>query len=198
MKCSACGVAKMPGDYLEMRSAYNPKDPDPQVCDHCRKYGPPLADPLRGLNVKERKALKVLAAGGSHRAASRASGIDDKTLRESLAGENKSSMRAAFSRLMVDQGLDPDSIITVLREGLSANKHQWNSKDKEFNEFPDFSSRLNAAKTAIKVHSLEPPKEAAGGAGTNAVQVVINTNVGSDQPIEKPGTYTIEVEASDG
>lgn len=199
VECSTCGIRKPPEDYLEIESRYDAADVTPEVCDHCRKFGPPMADPLRGLDAKQRRAMKSLAAGGSLTEASRASGIDRKTLRESLRGEGRGTMQAAFSRLMVDEGLDSTSILTVFKEAIRANKHQWNSDAKEFEAFPDHGVRLNTAKHVTKLHALEPEREGASAGVKGGIQVNVQTNLGSDEPIEAPGTYRVSVgTVSDG
>lgn len=172
-----------------MTSSYDPKDPSPQVCDHCRKYGPPLPDALTSVPPNWRRSLKVLANGGNITDAAKAGDMDRKTLRAALDGKENKFFRAALQRLMVDKGLTAEVVIDALKEGLKADKHQWNPEEKEFDAFPDHSTRVGVAKHVMRQWGAEEPKEAVEMNHQNVgVQVTINTNLGSESRQAVPGT----------
>ena len=196
--CDSCNEGKLPDFFLEMTSELDPQAPSPQVCDHCRKFGPPVPDPCAPLTGQWRTAIMILAGRGSQTDAAEASGLSRSSIRTMLKGSDNADVRAAYQRLLIDVGMHGAKMAQIVAEAGDANQLKWHPTEKEFIETPDHNVRLNAVRTAMKAQGLEAPKEKAGDLPSSAVQVVINTNLGSKDPVKQAGTYTVVADTDDG
>lgn len=189
--------------YLRQLESGIELDPDeaiPQWCDGCATYGPPLENPLGDLTPNQLAGMKMLAGGASIAATARHMKIDRTDLRRMLSGKDRGVFRAAYQRLLIAKGIDPESIATVIAEGMKATRAQWHRESGGFVEFPDHSNRLKAATIAQKTLDLNPPNELSRPPGEMAsgVNIFLNTNLGERDERTERDVYTIESREIDG
>lgn len=188
--CEACKLKKPVDEFLQMRSELDPQAPSPQVCDHCRTFGPPVADPTAQLTPQELHAMEILVAGGSIRDAARISGIDQGDMNRMVRGKVMPHFRAALQNILRHMGLTPQRLGKVLLETLGAEQPKWNPATKDWDFFPDHSNRRGVARDLLKMLGADEPKEQSVKAGdTGGLVVNIMTNIGSKQGSDDiPGT----------
>lgn len=194
--CEGCTVEKEPEEYsryLKIMGSLDSDEAPAMLCDYCAVYGPPLSDPFHQLTPRELRSLESLAAGGSINAAAKIMKVSRTQLKALIRGESddKPFLRQAYKRLMISLGASPRKIAEVFHEGLSADKHQWNSEQGVFQAFPDHSNRMKAAAAIQKVLDLDAPQEKAAEAavgGGNTFNFVTNLD-GRSKVVEEG--YTI-------
>ena len=190
--CGGCGLHRQPEDFAKF-DAEPREEGDPRLCDYCFTYGPPARDPLAKMDVKTRKAMVVLASGGSIAEAARVRGCDPTTIKHQLSGKDKGTFREAFQAILIDEGIGPDTIAKTLMSSLEAKKYIPNG-DNEPYEVEDYGTQLKAATLAVKLLDLMPPQELSKmtGAGTTAIALVINTNIDATVVEQEPEAFTVE------
>ncbi len=196
--CETCGIAKPSTQFtrfLELVAEAKAADEDwsiDRLCDHCATYGPPLENPLAKLSPKEIEALSVLAAGGSMRRAALCLGVDERSMRNYLAGREKPVIRAAYQKLCIQMGLTPEALARVVVEALGATKSHFNTDGELIGESPDHNVRLKAAAMGLKILQLEQPAELARRAADEDAMLrpQIVTNLDGNSTIDEQG-YTV-------
>jgi len=187
--CDGCGVPKSPDEFSKFFAKDLSLDADeapPMLCNYCATYGPPMEDPLAEMNVRERQAMLMLAAGGTVAGAARHIGMSKEKLRDILSGRERGVFREAFQKMLVSEGLGPDSIVNAIKRSITGKKYQWNQDTSEFQEFEDHAAQTRAADMLIKLFDLKPPQELARNvepATGKGVVVNIQTNVGDGKNI---------------
>lgn len=120
------------------------------------------------LTVKQAKFVKAKAEGKTGvEAAMLAYETSDYNTAAVIASENlnKPNIQEAVQESMVKQGIDVDSVVKPIVDGLLAYKTGFN-KDGEFMEFgPDHSTRLKAAGMALDLMGAK--KSGEGGTNVN-------------------------------
>ncbi len=190
--CNACEIERPLDEFLLM--TYDPDfsvdSPDPQVCDHCRKYGKPMKDPTAKLTGQEIHAMKIIAMGKTPTEAARIVGMDESTLRKMARGKDSTgNFRAAMHLILQDLGLTVEKIGRVMLDTLNAEKAQWNKETGQWDMFPDHSNRRGAATALLKAYGGEEPRDESSKKPQTGIAVTINTNIGSEKKVsEVPGT----------
>lgn len=182
--CPGCHESKPIDQWVLITSDFDPQSPE-VVCDSCRTNGIPRI-PKFTIALHHRKLIDAYFGEDDPRnalaAASRASGLTQRTIKDILAGRRAPEVRRVFQLKLEAMGLGPEGVATILGDCAKATEQKWNPKEEEFNEFPDYRTRLNTIKYAGKLQELEPPK-VAGPAQVN--NIVIKTNLGiSGDPVE--------------
>lgn len=195
MTCEACRLAKPTEQFsrfLEIIAEAKGEGEDwsaDRLCDHCATYGPPLENPLAKLSPKEVEALSVLAAGGTMRRAALVLGVNEKTMRQYLAGREKPVIRAAYQKLCIQMGLTPENLAKVVVEALGASKAHFDMEGKLIGESPDHNVRLKAAAMGLKILQLEQPTELSKRSADEDAMLrpAIFTNLGDGKTITDDG-----------
>lgn len=163
--CPMCKDRRPLEQFEGVEVSYDPMGPPP-MCRRCREDGPPPEDPMKGLSVPHRRALRALLSGAakSMAEASRMSGLPEGTLSNHLSGKvARSKLRRAYQMALEAEGLDIHSIVKHLKAGLNADRAQWNPSEKQWDHFPDNSTRLKATQTLIRQHDMEYNRNADKG-----------------------------------
>ena len=205
--CESCKIKKQVDEFLQMRSELDPNAPSPQVCDHCRTFGPPVKDPTAALTPQELYAMEALLAGASIREAARLSGVDYGDLSRMVRGKVMPHFRAALQNVLHHMGLTPQRLGLIMLDTLGAEQAKWNPMTKDWDFFPDHSNRRGAARDLLKMMGADEPKEQSIKAGeVGGLVVNIMTNIGSKQDSDDvPGTIVararrinpVEIEGGD-
>jgi len=154
-------------------------DENPIACKRCRTVGPPKLNPLSALTKPEIKAIEALSNGHNIADSARISGIPPKRLGEMLRGKENEPFRRAWQRLLESQGLTMSLLAKKAADLINAKDHKWNPKEEEFSSFEDNRTQLATVRWLATQHQADPPKEQTDkGAGSSAVQVIFNTNLG--------------------
>ncbi len=189
--CPGCLELKPPEKWQGVEIDYDPEAPDP-ICNDCSTNGIPPRRHTLMLGLPERLALKAYFncpnPAKARAAAAAASGFSMSHIDNMIHGRRCPEFRRAFQLLLEEHGLGFHGIAKILGEAALADEHKWNPKNEVFDAFPDHRTRVNVAKQATRLQELEPSQK---GAGTAAVQVVINHNLGSGEEIDPPGTLRI-------
>lgn len=193
--CDTCGLTKPTEQFsrfLELVAEAKANGDDWEVdrlCDHCATYGPPLENPLAKLSPKEIEALSVLAAGGSMRRAAMCLGIDERSMRNYLAGREKPVIRAAYQKLCIQMGITPERLAQAVVDALGAEKEIYNSKGEYVGSSPDHNVRLKAAGMGLKILQLEQPTELSKRAdeGDGSLAPPVYTNLGDGKTFNEEG-----------
>lgn len=167
---------------------YDPMGPPP-TCRRCREDGPPPEDPLKGLSIPHRMALKALLSGAakSMADASRMAGLPSETLSNHLGGRvARSKLRRAYQLALEAEGLDIHSIVHHLKSALDAKKAQWNPSEKQWDHFPDNSTRMKATQTLIRQHDMEYNR----GAEKGGVNIAIFHNLDDGTKTSNQAPFT--------
>ena len=201
--CAGCGQLKEADQFSKFhakKAHYRDAEPLEFLCNYCFQYGPPLRDPLADLDVKQRQAMLILASGGTMAAAARRMDISREKLRDILKGREHGIFRDAFLRMLVAEGLGPDSIIAALKRALRGKKMQFNSADGKFEEFDDYNAQMRAAQMLVKLFGFEQPVELVRtpDTGSGGIELHFHTNVGDGkEPIREEYEVTGEVVEDD-
>lgn len=186
--------------YLEAVAAHKLQDlegstetPPDRICNYCARYGVPMENPLAILSKPEIEALAVLAAGGSMRRAAVVMGVSERQIRAYLTGREKNVLRAAYQKLLLQEGITPQAIAKVIYEALSAERPHWDSLAERFVFFPDHNTRLKAAQMGQRILQLEQPTElSARSPEEHGPAITFHTNLGDGATVSD-GAYTIDV-----
>ena len=152
----------------------------------------------KALTLKERKFVQALLEGKNRRQAALAAGYkSDSTgyskLHPTGYGTGRGgNLRAYFMKLMEDMGLDDQSLLQVLRDGVKARCPKWNASTKRWDFFVDSGTRLEAADMGFKLRGRYPPAEDRG----TLVAVHIETNL--TDPEEVDDAFVVEAKANVG
>jgi hypothetical protein len=155
-------------------------DEHPIACKRCRTVGPPKIDHLSALTKPELRAIEALTNGLDVKGASKASGIPQRRLNDMLRGRNAKHFRRAWQHILESEGLTMTKLAKKAAALIEAKDHKWNPVEESFTEFEDARTQLATAKWIATQHQADPPKETAEKQGLQAMQVVINTNLGQN------------------
>lgn len=204
MTCDGCGHDVQLEEfsrYLAVAGDLDETTAPRQLCDYCSVYGPPLEDPLHTLTPRQIKGLEMLASGGTLRGAARVMKISATELKQMMRGQDRTLFRAAYQRLLIQEGLDPRSLARTFKEAIESEKMQWNPERQAFDAFPDTGNRLKAAIHLQKTFQLDAPAEAADAGAVKGNTFNFVTNLDGKSEAKQDTGYTIidaKAERQDG
>jgi len=105
------------------------------------------------LSVRQRKYLKAVMSGKSKTAAAREAGYGKSSINHpgDKIERDSPNLQEAFKVAMREAGIDDDSLVKVLKEGLGAT----DLKGKDAVEHPDYGVRLDYVQYINKARGIE-------------------------------------------
>lgn len=190
--CPGCHELKAPEEWVKCELDLDPLSPPP-VCDSCRSDGVPPRIRTFAMPLNHQLALKAFMGETNPqtalRAASKASGLKQSTIKQMIAGRRAPEFRRSFQLCLEAMGLDLVGIASLMAECAGATESKWNPKEEKFNSFIDHRTRLNTAKAAARLLELEAPKHASPGQ-VNIIK--IDHNLGGGDEISPPNVLEVK------